>query len=70
MSSNDLSNPQVLRNSIKGKILECDGKIEVRREEVTIFKANDGNEYVVPQDLVEELKLKEEKKKALPAKKK
>ena len=68
MSSIDLGNPQVLANLIKAKIKEGKGEI-FTKEKVLTYKDEGGNEYVVPQELVEEVQAKEDKKEEAKKKK-
>lgn len=53
MSGIDLNNPKVLQNFIRTQVTEGKGEYEVR-EEVVIFKSENGSEFIVPGDLGEE----------------
>lgn len=54
MSSIDLSNPNVLKNFINGLIREGKGTF-VHQENVIIFKDINNNQYVVPQEILNEV---------------
>lgn len=63
MSSIDLSNPKVLKNFIKSQANEERGEFEYR-DDVLVFTDNDGNQFVAPEDLKDEIKIKAKRKKA------
>lgn len=58
MSGINLQDPQVLKNYIKSQILEGKGEYVVK-ENVLVFKGNDGNQFIVPDDLKSEMDVKE-----------
>jgi len=62
MSSINLGDTQVLKNFVKNQIKELKGKI-VEKEKVLVFVDTAGNEFVVPDDIREEVEIKIEKKK-------
>ena len=67
MSSIDLSNPKVLKNYIKSQVNEERGDFEYR-DDVLIFVDNDGNQFVAPEDIKDEIKIKAKIKRSTPAK--
>ncbi len=54
MSSIDLSNPKVLGNFIKGLMREGHGEF-LHLENVVVFKDANNNQYVVPQEILNEV---------------
>jgi hypothetical protein len=63
MSKIDLGNPSVLANFIRTRIREANGKV-VEKEKVAVFIDDVYGEYIVPNEMVEEVKVKVEKKEA------
>lgn len=53
MSKIDLSNPKVLKNYIASQISEENGEI-ISRNNVAVFVHKNGQEYVVPKELIPE----------------
>lgn len=61
MSRVDLSNPVVLKNMITSKIKEGNGKF-IERDRAVIFKEDNGNEWLLNEELTEEYDAKNKAK--------
>ena len=68
MGKIDLGNPSVLANFIKTRMREANGKV-VEKEKVAVFVDEVYGEFVLPAEMVEDVKIKVEKKKEEKAKK-
>jgi hypothetical protein len=50
MSNIDLKNPQVLRNYVECQVREGKGII-VKKTDITVFQGENGNQFIVPNDM-------------------
>ena len=62
MSSNDLTNPQVLKNHLLSQMKEGKGKFYYKQN-VVVFRDKTGSEFIAPKEIAEEKLAKIEKEK-------